>query len=141
MSSTGSRGNILVSDTERNRVIEMLKQHTADGRLTLDEFEDRVAETLAARRGGELQKVLRDLPPLETDGVRARRSLSLAAPPMRLPAVALVLIVVWFAAGHVWWPLFVFGMFWFCARGRRQHHARGWHEAGYVDSDDVTTLV
>ena len=46
-------GNTRVSDTERNRVIELLKQHTADGRLTLEEFETRVDETLTARTGND----------------------------------------------------------------------------------------
>ena len=60
-------GNVRVSDAERNRIVDVLKQHTADGRLTLDEFETRVEETLAARTGTELRAVLRELPSLETE--------------------------------------------------------------------------
>ena len=65
-----SPDTIRVSDTDRNRVIELLKQHTADGRLTLEEFETRVDETLAARTGSELRMVLRELP--VPDRVRPR---------------------------------------------------------------------
>ena len=71
-------GHLRVSDAERNRVVEVLKQHTADGRLTLDEFETRVEETLAARTGTELQAALRESPSLATE--RRRRPAGAARP-------------------------------------------------------------
>ena len=79
-------GNLRVSDAERNRVVDVLKRHTADGRLTLDEFEARVEETLSARTGTELRAVLRELPSLETERSPRREP---ARPDDRLPFVAI----------------------------------------------------
>ena len=61
-SPTVNAPNLRVSDAERNRVIEELQRHTADGRLTLDEFEARVEETLRARTAAELRVVLSQPP-------------------------------------------------------------------------------
>src|SRR5436190_752698 len=54
--------DILVSDADRDSVIGILRSHCADGRLTLDEFGDRVGEVLIARTAGELELVTRQLP-------------------------------------------------------------------------------
>src|SRR3954452_24139170 len=54
--------NLLIGDRERERVVEALKQATADGRLTIDEFSDRVEETYAARTIADLRHVMRQLP-------------------------------------------------------------------------------
>lgn len=51
-----------IGDAERGRVVEMLRRHTTDGRLTLDEFSERVGKALAARSQGELDQVTVDLP-------------------------------------------------------------------------------
>jgi uncharacterized protein DUF1707/cell wall-active antibiotic response 4TMS protein YvqF len=50
------------SDAERDKVVADLRQHLVDGRLTLEEFTDRVGTTLAARTHGELAVVVTDLP-------------------------------------------------------------------------------
>ncbi|TDC57474.1 DUF1707 domain-containing protein [Micromonospora sp. KC207] len=50
------------SDDDRHRVVAGLQRHTSLGRLTLDEFSDRVAEVWAARTLGDLAAVTRDLP-------------------------------------------------------------------------------
>ena len=50
------------SDAERDKVVADLRQHLIDGRLTLEEFADRVGTTLAARTHGELAVVVTDLP-------------------------------------------------------------------------------
>ena len=54
--------DLLVSDAERNAVVRQLQRHTADGRLSIDEFSERVEETYRARTASELQAVLRNLP-------------------------------------------------------------------------------
>ena len=51
-----------VSDTEREEVVGILRDQTAAGRLTLEEFEERLDETYGARTAGELEHVLRELP-------------------------------------------------------------------------------
>ena len=56
--------NLRASDAEREHVVDQLRQHAADGRLTLEEFEQRVAEALAVRTRADLEPVLRELPPL-----------------------------------------------------------------------------
>ena len=47
---------------ERDEVIRALTRHCGDGRLTLDELEDRITEAYAATTDEELRHVLRDLP-------------------------------------------------------------------------------
>jgi hypothetical protein len=50
------------SDDDRLRVVADLERHTAAGRLSLDEFSERVARALAAPTHAELAAVTRDLP-------------------------------------------------------------------------------
>ncbi|MCG5453691.1 MULTISPECIES: DUF1707 SHOCT-like domain-containing protein [Micromonospora] len=57
------------SDDDRNRVVAALHQHTAAGRLTLDEFSDRAGAVWTARTLGDLAALTRDLPALPTSGV------------------------------------------------------------------------
>ncbi|MET8118910.1 DUF1707 domain-containing protein [Micromonospora sp. NPDC005189] len=52
------------SDDDRNRVVAELHRHTAAGRLTLDEFSDRVGAVWTARTLGDLAALTRDLPAL-----------------------------------------------------------------------------
>jgi hypothetical protein len=54
----------LVSDTERDVVVARLRSACADGRLTLDEFSDRVGGVYQARTGAELERLTGDLPAL-----------------------------------------------------------------------------
>lgn len=51
-----------VGDAERNHVVSLLSEHCTAGRLTLDEFSERVGAALAARTHGELEATLTDLP-------------------------------------------------------------------------------
>jgi hypothetical protein len=50
------------SDEDRRRVIAALERHTAAGRLTLDEFSERVGRVYTASTHGDLAVVTRDLP-------------------------------------------------------------------------------
>ena len=129
-----------MSDAERNRVVDVLKRHTADGRLTLDEFEARVEETLSARTGTELRAVLRELPSLETE--RSPRSRVPPGPMTRLPfvAIAVVVVVVWLTIGHfVLWPFVIVAVFCFRASaGRRPSAPPHRHAVDRTDSDDMT---
>jgi hypothetical protein len=50
------------SDADRERIVEELRKHTADGRLTMDEFEQRMSAAYAAKTFGELAALTRDLP-------------------------------------------------------------------------------
>ena len=50
------------SDADRDRVVRDLTRHCGDGRLTLDELEERIAEAYAAVTVADLDHALRDLP-------------------------------------------------------------------------------
>jgi class 3 adenylate cyclase len=54
--------SLRVSDAERDTVVELLKERTADGTLTLDEFAQRVEGALTARTRADLDRVQADLP-------------------------------------------------------------------------------
>src|SRR5262249_35742461 len=49
--------DLLVSDADRERVAAQLREHYEAGRLTLDEFQERLDEAHAARTGADLQHV------------------------------------------------------------------------------------
>jgi Domain of unknown function (DUF1707) len=57
---TGS--NIRVSDAEREAVAAQLREHYGDGRLTLDELNERLDQTFTAKTASELSAVTTDLP-------------------------------------------------------------------------------
>jgi hypothetical protein len=49
-------------DADRERLVEQLREHHAAGRLTLDEFEERMERAYSAKTYGELRTLTRDLP-------------------------------------------------------------------------------
>jgi Domain of unknown function (DUF1707) len=51
-----------VSDADRERVAERLREHFAEGRLTSEELDERVSAALGAKTQGELRAVMTDLP-------------------------------------------------------------------------------
>jgi hypothetical protein len=60
------RGDIRVSDAERDQAIAELSKHFQAGRLTQEEFEERSGRALTSRTGAELRALFTDLP---QDGV------------------------------------------------------------------------
>ncbi len=50
------------SDEDRERAVADLREHLAVGRLTLEEFSDRLDRAYAARTTGELDELMTDLP-------------------------------------------------------------------------------
>jgi hypothetical protein len=133
-----SPGNVRVSDAERNEVVEVLKQHTADGRLTLDEFEGRVEEALAARTGSELRATLRELPtPQAEPRPRPRRA---PRPLGRLFVLAIAVALVWIAVTHLSvWPLIIIAVICLRASGGRRRPPWVDHRTdSHRDSDDMT---
>jgi Domain of unknown function (DUF1707)/Domain of unknown function (DUF4190) len=55
-------GHLRASTADRESVIEVLKTGFTEGRLTKDEYDDRVAQTYQARTYAELAAVTADLP-------------------------------------------------------------------------------
>jgi uncharacterized protein DUF1707/cell wall-active antibiotic response 4TMS protein YvqF len=78
---------VRVSDAEREAVVERLNAATSEGRLTLEEFGDRVAEALAARTRGDLNRVVVDLP-APAAGPMIARSSAIGAPASTVPSPA-----------------------------------------------------
>jgi len=60
--SDGSLPEKRISDADRGRVIDVLKTSCSEGRLTLDEFSERVGATWAAQTVSQLSVILVDLP-------------------------------------------------------------------------------
>jgi hypothetical protein len=56
------RGGLRVSDQDRDATLDLLGQHAAAGRLTLDELEERAAQVLEAKTRADLEAVTNDLP-------------------------------------------------------------------------------
>jgi hypothetical protein len=54
--------NVRVGDADREAVAAQLREHYADGRLTLDELNERLDQAFAAKTRADLNMVLRDLP-------------------------------------------------------------------------------
>ncbi|WP_351232884.1 DUF1707 domain-containing protein [Streptomyces sp. NPDC002133] len=50
------------SDAERERIAERLREAVAEGRLDMEEFEERLDSAYKARTHGELEPLVRDLP-------------------------------------------------------------------------------
>jgi hypothetical protein len=50
------------SDADRERAVVLLREHAAQGRLTLEEFTERMSAAYLARTNDELDELARDLP-------------------------------------------------------------------------------
>lgn len=60
----GDGGQLRASDDERHRVVEVLGEHAAAGRITLAELEERVAQAYTSATRAELAALTQDLPAL-----------------------------------------------------------------------------
>ena len=110
--------DLRVSDRERERVVDLLSRHAAEGRLDVDELDARIDRAFAAPTRGELEAVTSDLP---TSGERTprrgrhhRSGLPLLAHGL-IPFVSVnvLLVAIWAAtgAGYFWpvWPILGWG--------------------------------
>ena len=64
MSTT--RPDLRVGDAERDSVATALREHYAQGRLSTDELDERLAAAFSATTQGQLEQVTDDLPPIES---------------------------------------------------------------------------
>lgn len=62
MDGTRDERSLRASDADRDRVAEVLRAAAADGRLGLDELDERLERLYAAKTYGELVPVVEDLP-------------------------------------------------------------------------------
>jgi hypothetical protein len=65
--------SLRVSDADRERAVAVLRQHLLAGRLTLDEFSERVEAALQARVGADLARVQEDLPAVAAEATPSSR--------------------------------------------------------------------
>jgi Domain of unknown function (DUF1707)/2TM domain len=108
-----------VGDDERKLVIDQLADHHAAGRLTLEEFEDRMAAAWTARTGADLALLHQDLPsPAPTRAPArpwtGRPRLDLDPQVRTYLAVIALLWLIWLltGAGYPWpvWPMLGWGV-------------------------------
>lgn len=114
--------NIRASDADRDRAVALLREHHAAGRLTSEEFSERLDRAFAAKTVGEIDTLLRDLPPIDVYRLpdaqltrqpgqpprRARRSDSWRATWGGWFTVTLLCFVIWALSGFGYpWPLWV----------------------------------
>ena len=109
-----------MTDDDRERAVRELTRHCGEGRLTLDELEDRIGEVYAATTEAELALAFRELPPFRLHprhatpaapaavpaNAAARRARPAPAGGCRLvgmdrPPVERLLRTVWFVGGIV----------------------------------------
>jgi hypothetical protein len=115
---------IRASDADRERVVEILRQHNVEGRITSEEFDERMSAAYEARTIGELTVLTHDLPVDLAAHTRHQAELARAASRKPLPAqlraavagwasLAVLLTTIWLVsgAGSYWpaWPLGVLG--------------------------------
>lgn len=119
-----------IGDAERDRAADYLREHMSVGRLTQDEFDERVTAALSARTAADLEPLFSDLPaprpgqdvavPGSTPWPAYQPPGSAAAPPTTLApmpdnkvanllaaasGVAWVLFILNWAIGPGWWWL------------------------------------
>jgi len=106
---------LLVSDQDRENTVGLLRSHWFAGRLTAEEFEQRVGEAWTARSSDDLWRVLRWLP-VERAPVPKRES---GAAALTLSLVGCCVMFFTFGLGFALaLPLFVAG--WLAGRGTRR---------------------
>lgn len=108
-------GQIRASDAERERLVEELHEHTVAGRLTAEEYEERLEAVYAARTRADLDALRTDLP---VSTVAARAALVERKSKLRRRLVqeaggsitaSVVCVAVWLASGAQgeFWPIWV----------------------------------
>jgi hypothetical protein len=131
------RASLRASDADRERFVEALRQHHAEGRLTTEELSERTERAYTARTFGDLDALATDLPPIRPPAAPTTsgpgRPVSSDLPPrMRPPGpkqaaakanlvrsvlwfgtLSVVLIVIWAMTnfgGYFWpvWPILGF---------------------------------
>ncbi|MBZ3901050.1 DUF1707 SHOCT-like domain-containing protein [Streptomyces griseiscabiei] len=87
--------DLRASDADRERVSEQLRDALAEGRIDMEEFEERLDATYKARTYGELAPITRDLPGAGAGAV---------APPAVVPSSSASVSLVKGPAGDASWP-------------------------------------
>jgi hypothetical protein len=59
------RSRLRASDADRDRAAALLREHHAEGRLTKEEFEERLDMAFAAKTLGDIDEFMADLPAID----------------------------------------------------------------------------
>lgn len=99
----------LVADSDREAAAEDIRKHHDSGRLTLSEFESRLAEVHAARTRGDLEHAFRQLPQNEPPASLRIRDLRWSSLALQYALVNVVCILIWLFSGAQgsFWPKWV----------------------------------
>jgi hypothetical protein len=132
------------SDADRERIVNLLREHHAEGRLDIEEFHDRLNAAYAAKTIGDLEALLADMPGIDLyrlpsaglkaapvgswaparrpSGTVARQSAQWAAWAAGTAVLGLIWVVAGIAAGGTAWiPWFlVIAVPWAIALNRRR---------------------
>jgi hypothetical protein len=106
------------SDADRDRIVDQLRDHSAAGRLSTEELEERADRALVARTNGELDALLADLPPVpDRHRAVARRQAAWRGYSEHLRTYLMVmalLVTIWALTGmgYFWpvWPALGWGI-------------------------------
>lgn len=121
MAENRKLSELRASDADRERVANELREHYADGRLTMEEFDERIDGVYKAKTFGELAPLTADLPAPPPDPAvqkaeeRRRRVARLRAVWGSWFSVALICTVIWLLVGignghfTYFWPGWVIG--------------------------------
>ena len=113
--------SLRASDADRERVVEILRRHTAEGRITADEFDERMTAAYGARTMGALAELTTDLPVDLAEHTQRRQELARKAKPRKplsrqmrqevsgIASLGVILTTIWVVSGggYFWpaWPL------------------------------------
>lgn len=96
------------SDRDRDRVAEALREHLSEGRLTVDEFNERLERVYQSRTYGELAKITADLPEIDLHRPPAPAPSKEVARKRRPAEVALKASwAAWAAASSINWVIWL----------------------------------
>ncbi|WP_433499616.1 DUF1707 SHOCT-like domain-containing protein [Sphaerimonospora sp. CA-214678] len=96
------------SDGDRDRVAAALREHMAEGRLTVDEFNERLEQVYGSRTYGELARLTSDLPEIDLYTLPAAVEKTAGRPPsLRSPAGLKAAWGAWAAASAVNWVVWL----------------------------------
>ena len=146
-----------VSDSERERVAQFLRDQALEGRLDHEELEDRLGGAYRAKTAGELQDLIEDLPHRRVAAARVQRPAPQRRPrrgphPLAIAgmcllgllvlptvaaaglgvmvAVVMALVVAVFVLGFLFGPFILIGLLISQAakrRSRPRHFTPNWH--------------
>ncbi|GAB3152806.1 DUF1707 SHOCT-like domain-containing protein [Microbispora hainanensis] len=99
------------SDGDRDRVAAALREHVAEGRLTMDEFNERLEAVYQSRTYGELARLTSDLPEIDLHRLPAATEPVQRAQPARpdkTPGSLKSAWGAWAGASGVTWMIWLF---------------------------------